>query len=223
MKKVVRVLVVLFVVLMICSCATAASKEFKKEYEALNGQVNKSGKEHRSITIDKDNPFEKVSAKEILEKIDNKETFFVYFGDELCPWCRSVIEKAIEVAKKNKVKKIYYVKIWDKDGNEVLRSKYSLTDDNNIETVFEGTKEYHELLNHFDSLLSDYTLTDKDGNKVQTNEKRIYAPNFIYVENGVAKKLEEGISSKQTESRMELTDEMLKDEEELFNAFFKVD
>ena len=51
--------------------------------------------------------------------IENKETFYVYFGDELCPWCRSVIEKFIEVAKKNDVKKVYYVKIWDDDHNEI--------------------------------------------------------------------------------------------------------
>ena len=160
-------------------------------------------------------------AKELLEKIDNKETFYVYFGDELCPWCRSVIEKFIEVANKNKIKKVYYIKIWDKDGNEVLRSKYKLNDNNEIEEVQKGTDEYIKLLTTFDSLLSDYTLKDKDGKEVPVNEKRIYAPNFIYVKDGKGVKLVEGISEKQTDSREELTKEMLEDEEKIFNEFFK--
>ena len=37
-----------------------------------------------------------METKDILKRIDNKETFYVYFGDRLCPWCRSVIEKSIE-------------------------------------------------------------------------------------------------------------------------------
>ena len=52
-------------------------------------------------------------------------------------------------------------------------------------------------------------------------EKRIYALNFIYVEKGIPKKLVDGISSHQNDSREELTDEILKDEEEIFNKFFK--
>ena len=218
MKK--KVLLVLLGVLLLAGCATAASKQFKSEYEALNGKTNASGKEHRTISIPKDNPFEKVSSSEIIKKIENKETFYVYFGDELCPWCRSVIEKAIEVAKENKIKKIYYVKIWDKDGKEVLRSKYTLLDNKQIEPTIKGTDDYYKLLGYFDSLLSDYTLTDSEGNKVETGEKRIFAPNFIYVENGEAKRMTEGISSKQTDSRGELTEEILKDEKNLFKEFF---
>ena len=221
-----RRVIVLFVIIALisviagCTKGTEASREFKREYEALNGMTNASGKEHRTVSIVEDNPFEKVTAKEILDKIENGETFYVYFGDELCPWCRSVIEKAIEVAKNNNINKIYYVKIWDSEGSEVLRSKYKLDENNNIETVIEGTKEYKALLQKYDSLLSTYTLTDSEGNKIDTGEKRIYAPNFIYVKEGVATKLTEGISDKQTDSRQELTDEILTDEESLFEEFF---
>ena len=221
MKKIIKLITFFSLVLLLMGCATKASKEFKSEYESLNGKTNSSGKAHRVVSIPKDNPFEKVSASKIVQMIENKETFYVYFGDELCPWCRSVIEKAIETAKNNKVNKIYYVKIWDKDGNEVLRSKYKLSDDGKVEELIKGKEEYYKLLQSFDSLLSDYTLADTNGNVVNTNEKRIFAPNFIYVENGVAKKLVEGISSNQKDSREDLTDEMLKDEEEIFNNFFK--
>ena len=222
MKKRVLLSILLIVVLFTFSgCATKESKEFKKEYEALNGQVNASGKEHRTVKISRNNPFVKVDASKIVEMIENKETFYVYFGDELCPWCRSVIEKAIEVAKKKNIDVIYYVKIWDKDGQEILRDKYAINDENNIEEIKSGTESYTKLLEYFDPMLSEYTLTESDGSSIEVGEKRIYAPNYIYVEDGEIKKLVEGISEKQADSREELTKEMLDDEEKIFNDFFK--
>ncbi len=218
MKK--KILVLCLSILLICGCTSKSAVEFKNEYEALNGKENANGKVHREISINKNNPFEKITAQELVKKIENKETFYVYFGDELCPWCRSVIEKFIEVANKKNIDKVYYVKIWDKEGNEALRSKYQLNDKNEIEEVVKGTQEYNKLLEYFDSLLSDYTLTDKDGNKVSTNEKRIFAPNFIYVKDGKSIKLVDGISEKQKDSREELTKEILEDEEKAFNDFF---
>ena len=221
MKK--NIFIMLLVVISIIGL-TACNKnssgiEFKKEYEVLNGSVNSNGKEHRTITIPSDNPFEKVSAKDIVEKIENKETFYVYFGDKLCPWCRSVIEKASEVAIDKGIKKIYYVNIWDEDGNEILRDKYELKD-NALTKTIDGTDEYYKLIQYFDGLLSDYTLTDEEGNKTSVGEKRIFAPNFIYVKDGKPVRLVEGISDKQNDSRGELTKEILKDEEDIFNEFF---
>ena len=221
MKK--KVFLVLFSVLLLVflsGCATKEGKEFKKEYEALNGTTNKSGKAHRTISIPKDNPFVKVEASEIVKMINNKETFYVYFGDPLCPWCRSVLEKSIEVAKKNKIDKIYYVKIWDKDGNEILRNKYVING-TDVEETIDKSETYTKLLEAFDPLLTEYTLTAENGDKIDLEEKRIYAPNYIYVKDGVINKLVEGISSKQTDSREELTKEMLDDEERIFSDFFK--
>ena len=56
--------------------------------------------------------------------------------------------------------------------------------------------------------------------EVKVGEKRIYAPNFIYVNNGKAVKMTEGISDKQKDAFEELSDEILEDEEKLFNEFF---
>ena len=64
-------------------------------------------------------------------------------------------------------------------------------------------------------------LRKQNNKKVETKEKRIYAPNFIYIENGEAKKLAEGISEKQSDSREELTEEILKEEQEQFESFFQ--
>ena len=43
--------------------ASAASISVKQEYEALNGQTNTSGKEHRTVTIPEDNPFVLISPR----------------------------------------------------------------------------------------------------------------------------------------------------------------
>ena len=196
------------------------ARKFKEEYESINGKTNSNGKEYRSISVEEDNPFIYLTADELLNKINNGETLYVYFGDKLCPRCRSVIEKVVEVAKEKRIDKIYYVDIWDDKGNEVLRDKYILDYDNNPKQIIEGTSAYFELLKKFENLLPDYVLQDKEGNKVDVSEKRLFAPSFIYIKNGYAEKLVEGISSKQENSTADLTEEILKDEENIFNEFF---
>ena len=55
---------------------------------------------------------------------------------------------------------------------------------------------------------------------ISTGEKRIYAPNFMYIEKGEIKRLVTGKSELQKDSREELTKEMLEDEDKIFNEFF---
>ncbi len=220
MKKLIYFLIIVMLMGISVGCTSSKSLEFKNDYESLNDKENKNGKLNRRVIINENNPFEKITTDELVKKIDNKETFYVYFGDKLCPWCRSVIEKSIEVALKKEIKKIYYIPIWDDDGNEIVRDKYEIVD-GKLEKTIEGDKNYSRLLNYFDDLLKDYIVTDSNGNKVDTNEKRIYAPNFIYIEDGIAKRLVTGISDKQLDSRSELTSEILKDEETIFMDFFK--
>lgn len=215
-------------ILLISLTITACDKEsknsdamkFKEEYESINGTLNSSDKEHRTLSIAEDNPFIYATAEEIVSKIENGDTFYVYFGSAYCPWCRSVIEEFISVANDNKIDTVYYVDIWDGDHVEILRDKYELNDEGIPELVSEGDKNYKEILKYFDNVLEEYTLTDKDGNQVSVGEKRIFAPNFIYVENGESKTLVSGISDKQNDSREELTDEILEDERKIFNNFF---
>ena len=224
MKKIISIILVFVVALTLTACKKENSNEdalkFKEEYESLNGEKNKRGKEYRTLDIDDDNPYVKVTAEEIVKMINNKESFYLYVGDSMCPWCRSVLEKSIEVARDNDIEKIYYVEIWDDEGNEILRDKYELVD-GKIKKVSDGTKAYKKLLSKFDKVLSDYTLKDEDDNEIEVGEKRIYAPNYFYVENGKVKKMIEGISDSQTDPYEELTDEILEDEEELFQDFFK--
>lgn len=184
---------------------------FKEEYESLNGEVNENnGKEYRSISITSDNPFVYKEADDIVDMINNEETFAVYFGFNSCPWCRSVIPTLIEVSKDVEIEKIYYVDVKE------IRDTIEINDNGELETTKEGTDGYYELIELLDNVLGDYTLTNSDGNKISANEKRIYTPNVVIVIDGVAEKLESGISDKQTDGYMELTEEI---KEDTYNKF----
>ena len=193
--------------------------KFKEEYESYNDKANDYFS-YRNLTIDKDNPFIISTDQDIVDKIEKKETFIVYFGDPECPWCRSVIEQAIKSAKESKVDKIYYVRFWDGFHQEKIRDVYELDKKNKPVLKQEGTEAYSKLIKYLDNVLSDYTLKGSDGKTVKVGEKRIFLPNFVKIVNGKAEKLIEGISEKQKEYNGELTEEILKDEEEQFNNFF---
>lgn len=217
MRKVVLGLIILF---SLTACMNSKiDKEqalaFKTEYESLNGLSNTSGKEYRTVSISEENPFVKTTAEDIVKKIDNSETFYLYVGDKLCPWCRSVIEKAASIAMENEIYTIYYVDIWDDEGNEILRDKYTENADGTFTKVKEGTEAYYKLLAYFDEYLKEYTINDKS-----VGEKRIYAPNFFYVKNGKLERFTTARSDKQEDSRDELTKEILKDEEEKLLLFY---
>ena len=180
------------------------AEKFKKEYEVLNGEKNDSGKAYRKLSISKKNPIVYSTAEEIVKKIDKKETFIVYFGFSKCPWCRSVLPTMFEVASDLDIKTIYYVDVLDiRDTKEYK--------DGDIVTTKESSEGYNDLLNRLDSLLDEYKILDSDGNKVESNSKRIYAPNIVAVVAGKPESLTTGISDKQDDAYMELTDKMKKE------------
>lgn len=195
---------------------SADAIKFKEEYESLNGKTReKDGNTIRSIKIPKDNPMVYIAAEDLVKKIDDKESFIVYFGFSDCPWCRSVVSTLIEVAKENKTKKIYYVDVKNIRDTMVLeKDKIAVTDE-------EGSQGYYDILERFDNVLSDYTLKNSKGKTVKTGEKRIYAPNVVAVVDGKAVKLTEGNSDKQDDPYMELTDEMIEETKDKFSCIFK--
>ena len=200
---------------------STAGMTFKEAYESKNGKENSSGKPYRAVSIAEDHPFVKASAEDVVGMIENKETFYVYVGDEMCPWCRSVIEKTIEVAKEAGIDKIYYLEIWNDAHEEILRDQYVIEDGKTVRKA-DGTEAYHALLKVWDSVLGDYTLTDGD-NKIDIGEKRIFAPNFFYVENGEVARFTTATSSLQEDARQELTEEILADEEAMLKEFFGIE
>lgn len=212
MKKIFSVIVLLLGIFVLTGCnkETDAVK-FKNEYESLNGETSSSGKKMRELKISEDNPFVYITTKDLINKIDNKETLLVYFGYASCPWCRSVIPTLISAAKDNDIKTIYYVNLYE------IRDTIKL-EDGELVVEKEGTEEYQEILKRLDNVLDEYTLTDGE-NEISTGEKRIYAPSVVSIVNGKSTKLTLGISELQTDPYMELTSEMI---EETYNLFDEV-
>lgn len=221
-KRFIFILFILIGLFVITGCSNNKdSLKFKEEYESLNGtKTSYSDSNYRSVNISKRNSFVYSTADDILDMINNKETFYVYFGSSYCPWCRSVIEEAINSSIDNKIDKIYYVDIWDGFHNEILRDTYEIDSEGNVRKTKNGTDTYYKLLKKFDNVLEDYTLTDDSSHEVNVGEKRIFAPNFIYVENGKAKRSTTGISDKQGSSGDKLSKDILRDESKAFDKFF---
>ena len=198
--------------------------KFKKDYEKLNGKTTSSNKKYRSITIPEDNPFVFSTVEEVVDKMNNKDTFIVYFGANWCPWCRSVLNTFIDVSKEYNVKKVYYVDVRpDNDQSKEIRNVYSLDNNGNIYLSHKGTKAYNQFIDKASDVLSSYSHGDVktlEETKYQ-GEKRVGAPNFIIIKKGEAVYLTTGISEKQTNPYMDLTKEIKNDMKKDFNNFFK--
>lgn len=179
------------------------AQKFKEEYESLNGtKREKDGKMIRSIEILEDNPFIYKEASDIVKMIEEKETFVVYFGFSDCPWCRSMISNLVDVTKELGLHSVYYVDIKE------IRDTMMLSDEGKAVIEQKGSTGYYDLLEALDSILAEYTLTNQDGTKVNAGEKRIYAPSVISIVDGKAMGITDGISEKQTDGYMQLTNEM---------------
>ena len=138
MKREVIIILVVISLFLVSGCTNkklSDSEKFKQEYEELNNQKReKDDKEYRSITIPKDNPYVYQTASDIIERMDNKETFVVYFGFAECPWCRSILPTLTEVAKDLELDTIYYVDI--QEIRDVIEYK-----DGQLQTTKEGTED----------------------------------------------------------------------------------
>ena len=210
MKKM-KVMIIILIMILLVGCTNKEekkvmtdAKKFKEEYESINNKINeKNNKKYRAVSISKDNPFVYATAEEIAEKMDKKETFVVYFGFKECPWCRSVIEQLIKVAEDQRVGKIYYVDVKD------IRDVKELDEEGNITTKEEGTEGYRALIEKMSDVLEEYTL-QKEDEKVEVGEKRIYAPNVVAISAGKAIQLETGCNEELDDPYVELTDSIKK-------------
>ncbi len=205
MKKRFFLLLLVFISFMFfsaCDKKVSDAEKFKKEYESLNGAKSESGNTFRSISIDKNNPIKYAKDSDIVNMVHDKKTFVVYFGFSKCPWCRSVIPNLLKAASDLNISTIYYVDVLD------IRNTMKFNDNGEAIMDVEGTRGYYDLLSIFNDVLSDYTLKNSSGEVVSVGMKRIYAPNIISVIDGEVQGLVTGISEKQTDAYMKLTDEM---------------
>ena len=203
MKKIGILMLVLSIFLLTgCVDKNSDAYKFKKEYESINNKDNGHGNKYRELSIPDDNPFVYATCKDIVEKINNKETFVVYFGFKECPWCRSVLPELINVAKDKEIETIYYVDVKDvRDVKEYV--------DGEIKTTKMGDKYYIELISILDKVLDEYTLSTDEG-EISTGEKRIYAPNIIAIGEGVPIQMETGISDELKDPYSKLTKKVKK-------------
>ena len=186
--------------------------KFKVEYESLNGETNDYGKTYRTLNISKKNKMKYSTAKEIVRKTENKETFIVYFGFSKCPWCRSMIENLVKLSIENDID-VYYVDVLEiRDTIEYV--------DGELKTTKEGDKDYMKLVELYSNVLSDYTISNGD-EKISAGEKRIYAPNVIAVIDGKAKEKVEGISDELKDPYAEITENMKKASIKQLKCIFK--
>lgn len=175
MKKILLILCIFLFV--ITGCTKSDAVKFKKEYEELNGKKSSTGEEYISLDIDKDNIIKYSSVDEVIDIIKS-DTGVIYFGYPECLKCRNVIDVLLDVSGSTSVDTIYYLNVKD------IRDRLSIDENGNITTEVEATEEYKELLEVLDSILEEYILKDKDGNDIDTGEKRLYAPLVVFVKNG---------------------------------------
>ena len=196
--------------------------DFKEEYEKVNGKTMINDIKYRTLDIDSNNPYVKVSIDEIAKKIENKESFYLYVGDHLCPWCRSGLEKMIEVANREKIETIYYVDFWDDEHNEILRDLYDVELDGKkikILKTQEETEGYKVLYEAVKDYIQDYTIT-KDGKEYNVGVKKVYGGDHFYFNKGKCEKYVSLRVPSLAKANDELTESILKEQEETYTKLF---
>ena len=103
--------------------------------------------------VTKDNSFVIKTPTEIVKMLEGG-TGLIYFGFPECPWCQKYVDYLDEVAREEKLDKIYYLNIRE------IRTN--------------NTEEYQRMT----ELLKDYIGKDEDGNP------RIFVPTIVAVDGG---------------------------------------
>lgn len=151
---------------------------FKKEYESLNNMVHENnGKTMKELTIASDNPVTIVGEEKAVALLENG-TGILYMGFSDCPWCRTMVPVLLQSLAALHIDQLYYLNIQE------IRDVLVLNDKNKVETIKEGTESYYKMLEIMDSVLEPYYLETENGKKIDTKEKRIYAPAVIGFKDG---------------------------------------
>lgn len=152
--------------------------KFKIEYESLNREKTKEGKRYTEINIDADNKMKYINISESLDILDHG-TAVIYIGHAECLYCRNAVQILINTAKNMEIETINYLdisKIWDIK---------ELNDNNEVVTTKEANENYDKLLEELgEELIENYILIDKDGNEIDTGEKRAKIPLVVFVVDG---------------------------------------
>ena len=140
------------------------SERLKKEYEALNSELNEDGtKKYSTVSIDKDNNIKYLTYEELIDFTANK-TGLLYFGRPGCPWCRLLLPIMLDYAKENNVTVYYY-------------------DIENDRT--ENNERYKSILSLFsEQLPSDEVTQNEDDPDFDPDLKRMVLPQLFFMKAG---------------------------------------
>lgn len=150
---------------------------FKREYEALNGQERSDDEGHflQTIHIPTVNPVVKVSAEEARQLEDG----ILVFAFPTCPYCRNLMPILTQAAKEGQIP-LYYCQI------DTYRDIYTFNEQTQSpKLVREAGPGYPELLQWLDGYLPEYFVGDGAGGTVSVGEKRIGAPTLVTVRDGM--------------------------------------
>lgn len=162
---------------------TADMLRFQQEYEALNGQQNAAGtRTMQTIDIPEFNLIRYSSPEEILFDLLDGGTGLVLFSFPQCPWCRQMMPLLIDTALDMGLDEIFYLNM------TTIRSTWELQDGVPV-MVDPGHAHYQDLLTAFERVieplpLNPFHLTDEDGNRINTEELRIFVPTVVAIRDG---------------------------------------
>ena len=122
----------LVVITLLLSCCLLTGCSVKKVEEVTDAE-----KFAMEYDVSKENPFEYIDTKEMLELVENGSGM-IYFGFPECPWCKETIHLFVDILKEKNVEKVYYY------NPKKIRE--------------ENTKEYKKLV----KLLGDNLLEDEE-------------------------------------------------------------
>lgn len=187
--------------------------KFKEEYESLNGQINESNKmTYPTVEVNENNPIRYQTDDEIVKFLENG-TGVIYFGFSSCPWCRTAVPLLLKAAESTNLGEILYVDIKN------IRDTLALDDNNEVIVQQDGTNGYKEILKKLDRVLEPYYLTSKNNKKIDTKEKRLYAPTVVTIKDGQILDVHVNTVASQESGYTPLDQ---KEQEELFGIYQKM-
>ena len=170
-----RVGIILLCLVFITGCFNStknlkSNERFKVEYEKLNNKKI-DGKKLKKVSISKDNKIKYSRVKDVVEMIENGDTFDIFFGFPKDPYTRNVVEELLRAEKDVNLDTLYYVNI------EKVRDEFEV---NNGKLICTKTcsNEYLRLVDILDKYLDEYVIK-YEGKKYNTNTKRLDSPCVI--------------------------------------------
>lgn len=203
--------------------ATAMEKQFKEEYESLNGTTYSDGSKITEVEIIEDNNIEYISMTDAVNLLDSG-TGVIYFGFSGCSFCRNAVPVLLEAMTSSELETIYYVDLRPENKAENdLRDTYTLNTKNKAKKTKDAEESYYEVLTSLANYLEDYVLTTDKGKKVDTGEKRLYVPTVVAVVEGEIVGFHQGTVEGHEVGENGVLEALTKDEKkELLNTYSKL-